>query len=562
MTSSSSSSFQVGDLVWVLTGNKHEEAGIVEKVECEYELEDDEDEESDDEDEDKKDEERMCFDGVLVKLHVSNRSVVRPPSKIRPFHANEASSSRSSRSSSRRRKSAVVNTPAAATKNPSSVATTTTTSGSRRRRSAVTPSPIVAATDSDIDSKPFSKRKQSSLTEEQQEDKETKKPKNKSAAAASPPVASKTDANNTINANEKIRETLDSLVTVPHSPAEPSQATTGTTSTTTESPSEQRAPQAPETTSSPLAVMKKASPDENSNKKEQAATASTKQKPPGNNKTATTKTTTSENAKETTNSSPSKAALVGALKKSPPPAAAAPAKKKKETTTAAAAAAGRQIRKKPNMSDLKTCVVIQDLGGDAAPADDDANANENSSDNSDDESDYDQAFQVEYSPSSRSTCRRCDQVIHKGAVRISHVPLFRGKPGYRVYRHLECALFSEKIQQAEDVGGWKKLEQQDYEFLVMRIEEAKMEVEQENASLEPDELVQASFAGEMRSPPPGLTANLLPFQVEGVSWMYHQEVHVPEIRGGYVLLLFSQACMHATRDSNYKPESSHTHLDD
>lgn len=29
-----------------------------------------------------------------------------------------------------------------------------------------------------------------------------------------------------------------------------------------------------------------------------------------------------------------------------------------------------------------------------------------------------------------------------------------------------------------------------------------------------------------------LTANLLPFQVEGFSWMRHQEVKCPEIRGG------------------------------
>jgi len=44
--------------------------------------------------------------------------------------------------------------------------------------------------------------------------------------------------------------------------------------------------------------------------------------------------------------------------------------------------------------------------------------------------------------------------------------------------------------------------------------------------------VQQKFEGEIREPPPGLEASLLPFQVEGVSWMYHQEVHKPEIRGG------------------------------
>lgn len=42
--------------------------------------------------------------------------------------------------------------------------------------------------------------------------------------------------------------------------------------------------------------------------------------------------------------------------------------------------------------------------------------------------------------------------------------------------------------------------------------------------------VQEIFQGEVRGPPPGLDANLLPFQIEGVSWMYHQEVH-SDIRG-------------------------------
>ncbi len=46
------------------------------------------------------------------------------------------------------------------------------------------------------------------------------------------------------------------------------------------------------------------------------------------------------------------------------------------------------------------------------------------------------------------------------------------------------------------------------------------------------ELVQKAFDGEMRDRPKGLTADLLPFQKEGVSWMYCQEVNVKEIRGG------------------------------
>jgi hypothetical protein len=150
---------------------------------------------------------------------------------------------------------------------------------------------------------------------------------------------------------------------------------------------------------------------------------------------------------------------------------------------------------------------------------------------SDDEDD--RPFSVEYSPSGRATCRSCDEIILKGVVRVSHVPLFRGKPGYRVYRHLDCSIFSEDIHTAQDVGGWKKLKKEDLEALVLQVEESKLLIEKENDELEPDELVQTEFEGETRNSPPGLDGvNLLPFQVEGVSWMYHQEVHVDEIRGG------------------------------
>ncbi len=141
-------------------------------------------------------------------------------------------------------------------------------------------------------------------------------------------------------------------------------------------------------------------------------------------------------------------------------------------------------------------------------------------------------FTVEYSPSGRATCRRCDEVIARNAIRVSHVPLFRGKPGFRVYRHLECAIFDSNVQTPQDVGGWQALKVKDQQALSSRIQESLKEIKQEEEELQPDELVQESFSGEIRDPPKGLTASLLPFQVEGASWMYCQEVNTPEIRGG------------------------------
>jgi SNF2 family DNA or RNA helicase len=174
----------------------------------------------------------------------------------------------------------------------------------------------------------------------------------------------------------------------------------------------------------------------------------------------------------------------------------------------------------------KTKIVIQ-------RADSDSDNEDDASDGGSSDVDSDRPFQIEYACTGRSTCRRCDTVIDKGAVRVSHAPLFRGKPGFRVYRHLHCSSFSPEIKRVQDVGGWRKLKAADRDALEKRIEASELEMEEEKKEISPDELVPVVFQGEMRTTPPaGLAANLLPFQVEGTSWMYHQEVHVLELRGG------------------------------
>lgn len=56
------------------------------------------------------------------------------------------------------------------------------------------------------------------------------------------------------------------------------------------------------------------------------------------------------------------------------------------------------------------------------------------------DSDSDRPYKVEYSPTGRATCRRCDETIPKGALRISHIPLFRGKVRFRfLLQHKQCS---------------------------------------------------------------------------------------------------------------------------
>lgn len=72
-----------------------------------------------------------------------------------------------------------------------------------------------------------------------------------------------------------------------------------------------------------------------------------------------------------------------------------------------------------------------------------------------------------------------------------------------VFRHLSCAVFSENITCAEDVENYDSLEDEDYARLVEQVEVSKAKIKEEMEELEPDELVQKSFEGEIRSEPPG-----------------------------------------------------------
>ena len=149
---------------------------------------------------------------------------------------------------------------------------------------------------------------------------------------------------------------------------------------------------------------------------------------------------------------------------------------------------------------------------------------------SDSDDEKDRPFQIEHASTGRATCKGCDERIEKNTLRVASRPLFRGKPGFVVYRHLKCQTFPEEITKAHMVGGWRRLKPEDRALLRKQVEESKLRLEEESKELDADELVQASFQGSLREAPQSLTATLLPFQREGVSWMYNQEDS--EIKGG------------------------------
>jgi SNF2 family DNA or RNA helicase len=88
------------------------------------------------------------------------------------------------------------------------------------------------------------------------------------------------------------------------------------------------------------------------------------------------------------------------------------------------------------------------------------------------------------------------------------------------YTFGRCIVFSEDILCAEDVAGYEQLTDEDYVKLAQRIHSSQDEIKKESQEL------------EIRQAPKGFVGNLLPFQIEGLSWMYNQEVNIKHVRGG------------------------------
>ena len=72
-----------------------------------------------------------------------------------------------------------------------------------------------------------------------------------------------------------------------------------------------------------------------------------------------------------------------------------------------------------------------------------------------------------------------------------------------VFRHLHCVTFSENVSCAEDVENYEDLNDKDFQRLSEQVETSKIRIKEEMQELEPDELVQKSFEGEIRSGPKG-----------------------------------------------------------
>jgi hypothetical protein len=509
-------SVSVGDLVWVQTGKEHEEPGTVLEVGCER---NDLDESSDQDEDDNDNDVKILNDGILVKLNVSHFRGTYAPKEVRPFHVEQTANATGSNNGQRRSRRLV--------------------------RTVVTPLP---RSEGQVDNKNMESDNHQSDESGGEEDKKpaAKRKRGSLEATAKPSTESAKEEENFVE--EDSSDEREAQVSSPYfekAAAAASDEENPVPQVADKLKAKARAKPAGKTATAAKAKVASKKPTKTAAKasKPSAAssdsdgdveTAKAKAKPKAKSAakvaaTSKTKVAAKKPTKQAEASNLSVEVPAGSENESygnsdgdaetaKTKAKAKPAAKTTPTAKTKAVAKKQAKAAKPSVARAVAEVPAEDEG-------------ENQSDGDSDEQN-ERPFQVEYSPSGRATCRRCDLVITKEAVRVSHVPLFRGKPGFRIYRHLHCALFTEDINQARDVGGWRKLKKADYEALALRVEESKLEMIKENEEIQPDELVQAAFQGEIRKSPPGLTADLLPFQVEGASWMYCQEVNVPENRGG------------------------------
>ena len=144
-------------------------------------------------------------------------------------------------------------------------------------------------------------------------------------------------------------------------------------------------------------------------------------------------------------------------------------------------------------------------------------------------------YRIEPAKSGRARCKRCDDLIPSGSLRVGLKPLFRGKPGFLIWYHLSCTVFDcNVLDKVEDVRGYEALDDEQKKELAHRLAASKQESIDENKAIDPDELVPFSFSGPTLPLPACMgQVNALPYQVEGITWMRNQEK--TEDRAGGIL---------------------------
>ena len=122
------------------------------------------------------------------------------------------------------------------------------------------------------------------------------------------------------------------------------------------------------------------------------------------------------------------------------------------------------------------------------------------------------------------------QTIRVGIILEGHWGL------YTRWQHLACTVFN-KVPDGQDleislmaIEGFLEMDPEPKEMIRTRFKESQNEIDPELVPIDPDEMTRKNWSTPM-DPPLDLLMPLLPFQKEGLGWMYHQEIE-SEVHGG------------------------------
>ncbi|KAF0709610.1 Aste57867_5835 [Aphanomyces stellatus] len=147
--------------------------------------------------------------------------------------------------------------------------------------------------------------------------------------------------------------------------------------------------------------------------------------------------------------------------------------------------------------------------------------------NGEDETDEDQDpreypyYEVTYASSGRARCKTCEKTLSKGEMVVA-ITLVHSRFGMNTYyKHLECTLLNNDVP--KELHGLHALDSDDIETVQSYlIDNSKNGVEDERVALADEHFIKRDILPAAK-PSPYLTAQLLPYQQEGLAWMKAQE---------------------------------------
>mmetsp|Transcript_9469 Transcript_9469/g.11786 ORF Transcript_9469/g.11786 Transcript_9469/m.11786 type:complete len:1115 (+) Transcript_9469:115-3459(+) len=130
-------------------------------------------------------------------------------------------------------------------------------------------------------------------------------------------------------------------------------------------------------------------------------------------------------------------------------------------------------------------------------------------------------YTAELARSGRAMCHKCQSLIAKGVLRVGVITEGGSWGPMTRWQHLPCTIFR-GIESCEDIAGYDELGEEEKDSIAERVKASAFEVDQDYEPVNPDEMVREEWR-EKREPPPEVILPLLPYQQEGLGWMYHQE---------------------------------------